>query len=34
MSKINARYLVNSEQFVREPVDKEVNNILNLFWEV
>lgn len=29
MSKINARNLVNSEQFVREPVDKEVNNILN-----
>lgn len=29
MLKINARNLVNSEQFVREPVDKEVNSILN-----
>ena len=29
MSKINAKILVNSEEFVREPVDEKVNEILS-----
>ena len=29
MLKIKVNNLVNSEEFVREPVDKEVNEILN-----
>ena len=29
MLKINAKILVNSEEFVREPVDEKVNEILS-----